>query len=641
MASRRDPEDIPDDESDESKGRRTSVTASFMSYFSWSATPPTDSACFDLSPEEAQLKSDQDLRKQKIRESRQTARKKPTKLQQLREGYESLVCAVVRPPRSRYDPAQDLGPVSLRLDSGAEMERRDFVLPNHQGFALQCSIWLPSGGGEVKEGVRTAVVYLHGNSSCRVDATRTGVLETVGPLGAALVAFDFAGSGLSDGDYVTLGWHEQHDVATVVRHLLGDRGFDKVALWGRSMGAVSALLFAQSPEFSDARPSMLVLDSPFASFPRLVDDLIKKGAIRVPKFAIKTVLSMVRNSVKKRTGADIYKLEPILGCGTCSMPALFITADRDEMIPCEHGSSLDTSWGGQSLQVVFRGGHNSPRPPHIYDSAGTFLRSVLNFDGEGAAEGKGDGAGTGEALEASVRDGFSSIKDLCRKTGKGGQGGGAGDLPPGWLSASDPETGDTYYYDTFSHKTTWFKPHKPSEGWKGDPSEGGGAKQRVGGDGASAQSKGHGNRTPSLPAAASSLGVVTGGVGSGGIANRSGAGVPSAVGCAAANSGSGGGGGGGSASRDQGEFGAFGGFGSSSCGARPGELLPSTSEEASEEEANDHTLTAKDLAELINYAEAIDHPGGEEGESGDGSAAGNGKASTDTNDAAGIDLALF
>jgi hypothetical protein len=79
------------------------------------------------------------------------------------------------------------------------MERRDFVLPNYQGHALQCSIWLPAvaradgKGGDVKEGVRTAVVYLHGNSSCRVDATRTGVLETVGPLGAALIAFDFAG----------------------------------------------------------------------------------------------------------------------------------------------------------------------------------------------------------------------------------------------------------------------------------------------------------------------------------------------------------------------------------------------------------------------------------------------------------------
>ena len=45
---------------------------------------------------------------------------------------------------------------------------------------------------------------------------------------AALVAIDFAGSGLSGGEYVTLGWHEQHDVATVMRHLIEKRGFLQV-----------------------------------------------------------------------------------------------------------------------------------------------------------------------------------------------------------------------------------------------------------------------------------------------------------------------------------------------------------------------------------------------------------------------------
>ena len=373
-----------------------------------------------------------------------------------------------------------------------------------------------------------AVVYLHGNSSCRVDATCTGVLETVGPLGAALVAFDFAGSGLSDGEYVTLGWvslaaqiwifwpailmicsiqlsyyiwvlfsfcflmqHEQHDVATVMKYLIQKRGFKRVALWGRSMGAVSALLFAQSSLYQTIRPTTLVLDSPFCSFPRLVDDLIKGGAIRVPRLAVRTVLSMVRSSVRKRTGADIYKLEPIRDCGTSTMPALFVTADRDEMIPNEHGASLNNMWGGPSMQVTFHGGHNTPRPPHIYDgtslanimlsycfylttiphvthflkwhnyslskshcqcylltAAGTFLRAVLSGDGSSsgksssgvAAETLGPNAansGPDSAAQSlqfeprSVQDAFASIKLMCEKA--------PSDLPPGWESATDPE----------------------------------------------------------------------------------------------------------------------------------------------------------------------------------------------------------
>jgi uncharacterized membrane protein YgcG len=259
-----------------------------------------------------------------------------------------------------------------------------------------------------------------------------------------LVAIDFAGSGHSEGDYVTLGWHEQHDVGCVVRYLTQERKFKKVALWGRSMGSVSAMMFAQNDMYHAMRPCALVLDSPFSSFPQLVDDLIKKGAIRVPRFAIKTILSMVRSSVKKRTGADIYKIDAVSRAPHCKMPSLFVTADRDEMVPQSHGKSLDGAWGGPSLQVTFHGGHNSPRPPHIYDAAGTFIRQVL--------------AEEDSSEDPLLEKCFKKVKELCCDDP-------AGPLPPGWLSATDPDTGDVYYYDLYTHKTTWFRPFKPSVGY--------------------------------------------------------------------------------------------------------------------------------------------------------------------------------
>jgi len=154
----------------------------------------------------------------RAKESPTAAKRRPSQMQQLRDGYESLVCAVVRPPRSRYSVKHDLGPRLLKLDSGISVARQDFAIPNYEGNMLQGSIWrcatekprsssadndasTASNGNEGDEGeyaqengTSTAVIYLHGNSSCRVDATRTGVLETVAPLGAALVAFDFSGS---------------------------------------------------------------------------------------------------------------------------------------------------------------------------------------------------------------------------------------------------------------------------------------------------------------------------------------------------------------------------------------------------------------------------------------------------------------
>ena len=53
------------------------------------------------------------------------------------------------------------------------------------------------------------------------------------------------GSGLSDGNWVTLGAHEVDDLETVVSHLRSTYAESAIGLWGRSMGAVTALLYSQ------------------------------------------------------------------------------------------------------------------------------------------------------------------------------------------------------------------------------------------------------------------------------------------------------------------------------------------------------------------------------------------------------------
>lgn len=59
-------------------------------------------------------------------------------------------------------------------------------------------------------------MYMHGNSSARVEALPQ--LSLALSLGATLVSFDFAGSGKSGGEHVSLGYYERDDlkVATAV-----------------------------------------------------------------------------------------------------------------------------------------------------------------------------------------------------------------------------------------------------------------------------------------------------------------------------------------------------------------------------------------------------------------------------------------
>mmetsp|Transcript_86564 Transcript_86564/g.244694 ORF Transcript_86564/g.244694 Transcript_86564/m.244694 type:complete len:110 (-) Transcript_86564:1083-1412(-) len=61
-------------------------------------------------------------------------------------------------------------------------------------------------------------------------------------LGATMFAFDFSGSGRSDGEYVSLGFFEREDLKVVVDFLRASERVSTIALWGRSMGAATALL---------------------------------------------------------------------------------------------------------------------------------------------------------------------------------------------------------------------------------------------------------------------------------------------------------------------------------------------------------------------------------------------------------------
>lgn len=66
---------------------------------------------------------------------------------------------------------------------------------------------------------------------------------------------------MSGGEYISLGWYERDDLNQIVEYLRKERRVSTIGLWGRSMGAVTALLHG------DRDPSIagMVLDSPFSN----------------------------------------------------------------------------------------------------------------------------------------------------------------------------------------------------------------------------------------------------------------------------------------------------------------------------------------------------------------------------------------
>ncbi|CAN0286887.1 unnamed protein product, partial [Discosporangium mesarthrocarpum] len=143
--------------------------------------------------------------------------KKRSALDLARSGwYNKLVMAIVRPPRCTYSQG-DLGQETVVVGSGLSMRRVDFVVQNRRGLRLVCSQWRPSFVEDTS--ALPCVVYLHGNSSARVDIIKTKLLSVLCTARCTVVAFDFSGSGMSEGEWVTLGYFEQHDVADVLAYL--------------------------------------------------------------------------------------------------------------------------------------------------------------------------------------------------------------------------------------------------------------------------------------------------------------------------------------------------------------------------------------------------------------------------------------
>lgn len=289
----------------------------------------------------------------------------------VKHGYNELVHLIIRPPRAQYELA-DLGPERFAFGR-AQYERLDFDVVNERQQTLRCSHWRPAGGARELP----CVIYLHGNSSCRVEAL--SVLRTCLASGMTLVAFDCAGSGKSDGDYISLGYYEREDVKAVVAHLRANASVSTIGLWGRSMGAATALLHADR----DPTIAGIVVDSAFTSLEQLVQEIVERGrreGYTIPSFAVKIVMKFIRASVQKRADFDLKRLSPIAHASISFVPALFIAATGDEFIAPHHSDQIYAQYAGDKNIVKVKGDHNTVRPQFLLDSAGIFLQTALQVD---------------------------------------------------------------------------------------------------------------------------------------------------------------------------------------------------------------------------------------------------------------------
>ncbi|XP_041992652.1 uncharacterized protein LOC121743416 isoform X1 [Salvia splendens] len=276
---------------------------------------------------------------------------------------------VIRPPRAHYNPDQYLWEKDFTL-AGRKYNREDVELSNERGHTLKCSHYAPS---QVPDGSPLpCVIYCHGNSGCRADANEAAVVLL--PSNITVFTLDFSGSGLSDGDYVSLGWHEKNDLKVVISYLRSNEKVSRIGLWGRSMGAVTSLLYgAEDPSIAG-----MVLDSAFSNLFNLMLELADVYKIRLPKFTVKMALQYMRRVIQKKAKFDITRLDCIQVAPKTFIPAMFGHAKDDKFVQSQHSDAIYNSYAGDKNIIKFDGDHNSSRPQFYYDSVSIFFYNVLH-----------------------------------------------------------------------------------------------------------------------------------------------------------------------------------------------------------------------------------------------------------------------
>ena len=234
-----------------------------------------------------------------------------------------------------------------------------------------------AAGTKRRRGGRTPVViYLHGNSSGRPEVvSQLGHLLS---LGVSVVAFDFAGSGKSEGEFVSLGHYEKDDLRTVVHHLRASGEVSTIGLWGRSMGAATAIMYGSR----DATVSCMILDSAFTDLTRLAEEMVdkvKEQGINVPSFVVSMTLRMIKSSIKSQAGFSIRHISPISHVDRCLIPAMFVAGEHDGFISKRHSERLHARYAGDKNIVIVDGDHNSPRPRYLLQSACLLLQSCMQL----------------------------------------------------------------------------------------------------------------------------------------------------------------------------------------------------------------------------------------------------------------------
>ena len=241
---------------------------------------------------------------------------------------------LVAPPRYEYSQ-ESLGP-ELQIFRECNYNRINDEFINERGDRVEYTFYHaddPKNRGQ-------CVLYLHSHGGSRLEGSPQ--LEYCAEKGLNLCLIDFAGSGLSGGEYISLGWFERYDVRNLIMILEAKHAVTGIILWGRSMGAATAML-TNALQSMTLPIDMIILDSPFMNLKKVYQRCVKK-VISLPNLFIDMIYQYAKRKIKRNVGFDISKVRPVDVSDNVRCPVIFIGSHEDELVDYKDMKKLFTKF---------------------------------------------------------------------------------------------------------------------------------------------------------------------------------------------------------------------------------------------------------------------------------------------------------
>lgn len=281
--------------------------------------------------------------------------------------YDEAWKALIKPEDSFFDKDLLDYPICPQYPT---IKRTDFTVTSSDKHEIEATYYHPKTNPSEPVSI---IIYLHTRGGNRTEGLFLAdlVLPKIG-----LLLFDFPASGFSGGEFVSLGFKESKDVRLVIDEIKRRFKIKDIILWGRSMGAVAAILFASRPSNSGLVQG-LVLDSPFSCFQTMVRDFVSAHK-SVPMCLIDLILVFVLKTVKEKIGVDLSEITPLENVRFLKVPAFFLVAKDDNISRPDRVKDLYLNCSSQVKELhLIDGQHDSERERPVETKAVVFILRCL------------------------------------------------------------------------------------------------------------------------------------------------------------------------------------------------------------------------------------------------------------------------